>query len=373
MIPEEEKHHCCHGESHGHNDGHCCHNHDHDAEGGHHCCHEHDHDAEGGHHCCHEHGHDAESGHHCCHEHGHGCCHSDVNLLDVINTTLAKYDTAMSDDAAANAAAQIIEHHATANNTPDVKRFLLGAVELTSLKVTDNEESILALVEKINSFTDVFPELPNVAAICTYPNYASLINQSLEEDDVSITCVTGGFPSSQMLPEIKCVETSLALKDGAQEIDTVLPVGTFLSGDYESIAELLTEIKDFCGNRKLKVILETGALQSAENIKKAAIFAMYCGADFIKTSTGKISVGATPATVYIMCTAIKEYFEKTGNRVGIKVAGGVRTVADAVDYYTIVQNVLGSEWLTHDYFRIGASSLANTLISDITGSETHYF
>ena len=359
MIPEEKEHCCCHGEGHSHEDGHCCHNHEHGAEGEHNCCHNHEHGAEGGHHCCCHHGHDAAA--------------EAVNLYNLINDTLAKYDTSIGDEQAYHAAAGIVEKHAAANNTADVKRFLLGAVELTSLKVTDNEESILAMVEKVNGFADAYPELPNVAAVCTYPNYASLISQSLEADEVSVTCVCGGFPSSQMLPEIKCVETSLALKDGAEEIDTVLPVGKFLSGDYESIAEDLTEMKDICGSRKLKVILETGALQSAANIKKAAIFAMYCGADFIKTSTGKISVGATPAAVYVMCTAIKDYFDKTGNRTGIKIAGGVKTVEDAVAYYTIVKETLGSEWLTHDLFRIGASSLANTLISDLTDGNANYF
>lgn len=352
MIPEEHNHCCCHGEHNGHEGEHCCHNHDHDGHEGHHCCH---------------------SGGHCRHNHEGDSAAETMSLYKAINDTLAAYDTNINDEQAYHAAAAIIEKYARENNTPEVKRFLLGSVELTSLKVTDNDESILAMVEKVNGFSDAYPELPNVAAVCTYPNYASLVSQSLESDEVSVTCVAGGFPSAQMRPEIKCVETSLALRDGAEEIDTVLHVGKFLSGDYEYIVDELSEMKNYCESKKFKVILETGALQTAANIKKAAVFAMYCGADFIKTSTGKISVGATPAAVYVMCTAIKEYFEKTGNRIGIKIAGGVKTVEDAVGYYSIVKETLGSEWLTADLFRIGASGLANTLISDLTGQETKYF
>lgn len=352
MIPKEE-HNCPHHDASNVNgEEHCCHNHDHHAHEGHHCCH-----GEG----------------HCGCEHNVDAAEHAVHLYNVVNETLAQYDTAINDDEAYHAAAHIIDEHVRENNTPEVKRFLLSSVELTSLKVTDNEESILALVEKVNGFSEAYPDLPNVAAVCVYPNYAALVSQSLEPDEVGVVCVAGGFPSAQMASEIKCIETSLALKDGAEEIDTVLHVGKFLSGDYESIVDELTEMKDFCGDKKFKVILETGALQTAANIKKAAVFAMYSGADFIKTSTGKISVGATPFAVYVMCTAIKEYYAKTGLRKGIKIAGGVRTVEDAVRYYTIVKEVLGSEWLCRDLFRIGASGLANTLLGDITGSEIAYF
>lgn len=295
-------------------------------------------------------------------------------LYDKIRETLKGYDYSLNIEKAAHEAAHIIEHHSAENNTPDVKRFLLSSLELTSLKVTDNEESILAMVEKVNSFEDIYPELPHVAAICVYPNFINLVSNSLEVDGVSVTSVCGGFPSSQTFSEIKLAEVGLALKDGADEIDIVLPAGKFLSGDYEGIDEEISEIKEYCGERKLKVILETAALQSAENIVHAAILSMYSGADFIKTSTGKLSVGATPAGVYAMCTAIKQYTAKHPDiKIGIKIAGGVRTVEDAVNYYSIVKEVLGNKWITTNLFRIGASRLANALISDITGSEITYF
>lgn len=260
------------------------------------------------------------------------------------------------------------------NNTKEVKRFLFSTIEITTLTVTDSEDSVLQLTEKVNDFTDKNPNFPHPAAICVYPRFAKIVSQSLEADDVAVTCVTGGFPSSQTFPEIKTIETSLAMKDGATEIDIVLPVGFFLMGDYEQCSDEISEIKDIVGEESnLKVILETGALKTASNIKKAAILSMYSGADFIKTSTGKINVSATPEAVYVMCQAIKEYHDKTGRKIGIKVAGGVRSVDDAVTYYTIIKETLGKEWLYTEFFRIGASSLANNILSDLTGSPVKLF
>jgi deoxyribose-phosphate aldolase len=260
------------------------------------------------------------------------------------------------------------------NNTKEVKRFLFSTIEITTLTVTDSEDSVLQLTEKVNDFTDKNPNFPHPAAICVYPRFAKIVSQSLEADDVAVTCVTGGFPSSQTFPEIKTIETSLAMKDGATEIDIVLPVGFFLMGDYEQCSDEISEIKDIVGEESnLKVILETGALKTASNIKKAAILSMYSGADFIKTSTGKINVSATPEAVYVMCQAIKEYHDKTGRKIGIKVAGGVRSVDDALTYYTIIKETLGKEWLYTEFFRIGASSLANNILSDLTGSPVKLF
>ena len=286
---------------------------------------------------------------------------------------LRLYNTDIKDEEAVRAAAKILEK-AEENNTTEVKRFLFSTIEITSLQVTDSEDSILALTEKINDFTDKNPNFPHPAAVCVYPRFAKVVSQSLEADGVEITCVTGGFPSSQTFPEVKTIETSLALKDGATEIDTVLPVGFFLMEDYEQVDEEISELKAIVGEESnLKVILETGALKSAQNIKKAAIIAMYSGADFIKTSTGKIETGATPMAVYIMCQAIKEYYEKTGRKTGIKIAGGVRTTQDAIQYYTIVKEVLGKEWLYPEFFRIGASSLANNILTDLTGEPVKMF
>ena len=259
------------------------------------------------------------------------------------------------------------------NNTRDVKIFLLNSIDLTSLKCTDSEESILKLTEKVNEFADKYPDMKNVAAICVYPNMAEIVNDGLEADDVKIACVAGGFPSSQTFTEVKVAETAMAIHAGADEIDIVMPVGKFLNGDYEGMCDEIEELKAVCGDKTLKVILETGVLGSASNIKKASILAMYAGADFIKTSTGKESVGATHEAAFVMCKAIKEYFLETGIKIGFKAAGGINTVEDAVKYYTIAKEILGDEWFKEGLFRIGTSRLANSLLSDILGEETQLF
>ena len=241
------------------------------------------------------------------------------------------------------------------------------------MKATDSEESVLQLTERVNEFDNLYPNLPHVAAICVYPCFANIVSQSLEVEGVEVTCVSGSFPSSQAQIEVKTIETALALKDGATEIDIVMSIGRFLSGDYETLCDEISELKAVCGEQKMKVILETGLLGSAENIKKAAILAMYSGADYIKTSTGKENPAATPEAAYVMCQAIKEYFEKTGIQIGFKPAGGINTVQDALVYYTIVKEVLGEKWLTNQWFRLGTSRLANLLLSDIVGEEIRFF
>lgn len=286
---------------------------------------------------------------------------------------LAKYNTRLNDEEVKAKTAQFIEKHLAENNTPEVKKFLFHCIDLTTLKCTDSEESVMQFTEKVNQFVDRYPELDNVAAICVYPNMAEIVNDTLEADHVNIACVSGGFPSSQTFTEVKVAETAMALHAGADEIDIVMPVGKFLSGDYETLCDEIEELKAVCGDKHLKVILETGALQSAANIKKAAILSMYSGADFIKTSTGKEAVSATPEAALIMCEAIKEYYMVTGRKVGFKPAGGINTVKDALMYYTIVKEVLGKEWLTNELFRLGTSRLANLLLSEIVGEETKFF
>ena len=226
---------------------------------------------------------------------------------------------------------------------------------------------MLAFTEKVNALDETHPDLKNVAAICVYPNFAGIVSQSLEVEGVEVACVSGGFPSSQTFPEVKIAETALALKEGATEIDIVMSVGKFLSGDYEGVCDEIQELKDLCGDKSLKVILETGALKSAENIKKASILSMYSGADFIKTSTGKEAPGATPEAAFVMCKAIKEYYAKSGRKVGFKAAGGITSIEDALLYYNIVEDVLGKEWLNSKLFRIGTSRLASTLLNEIAG------
>ena len=229
------------------------------------------------------------------------------------------------------------------------------------------------MIEKVNQFAHDYPELPHVATVCTYPNFAGLISQSLEVDGVEIAVVSGNFPSSQTFIEVKIAETAMAIKDGATEVDIVMPVGKFFSEDYEGLCDDIQELKATCGEHKMKCILETGDLKNCSNIMKASVLAMYAGSDYIKTSTGKEKVSATPEAAYVMCQAIKAYYEKTGIQIGFKPAGGINTVHDAVVYYTIVKEVLGEKWLTNQWLRLGTSRLTNLLLSEILGKEIKYF
>ena len=286
---------------------------------------------------------------------------------------LSKYNTHLHDDEIMMKVDQLIEKHLGENNNIDVKKEIFHCIDLTTLKCTDSEESVMKFTEKVNEFVDKYPDLENVAAICVYPNMAEIVSDSLEADNVKIACVSGGFPSSQTFMEVKVAETAMALHAGAEEIDIVMPIGKFLCGDYEGMCDEIGELKDVCGEKTLKVILETGALRSASNIKKAAILAMYAGADFIKTSTGKEAISATPEAALVMCEAIKEYYKETGRKVGFKAAGGIDSVKKALAYYTIVKETLGEEWLNNGLFRIGTSRLTNLLLSDIIGEDVKFF
>lgn len=287
---------------------------------------------------------------------------------------LESYNTNIDDNEVRAEVKRIITEKAHENDTVDVKKFLLGSVELTSLHTTDSDVSIMQFTENVNRFDEMYPNLPHVATICVFPCFAEVVNDTLEVDGVQIACVSGSFPSSQALIEVKVAETALAIKDGANEIDIVMPVGKFLIGAYESMCDEIEELKQTCGPEvAMKVILETGDLVTASNIKKASILSMYAGADYIKTSTGKEKVSATPEAVYVMCQAIKEYYEKTGIQIGLKPAGGINTVMDAIIYYTIVKEVLGEKWLTNRWFRLGTSRLANLLLSEIVGEEVKFF
>lgn len=289
------------------------------------------------------------------------------------DATLAKYNTNLNDAEVQARVAELIEAKAAGNNTEEVKKFLFNCIDLTTLSSSDSDESVMHFTEKVNQFDDEFPDLKNVATICVYPNFAPIVKDTLEVDGVNIACVSGGFPSSQTFIEVKIAETAMAISQGANEIDIVISVGKFLSGAYEEMCDEIEELKAVCKDNHLKVILETGALKSASNIKKASILAMYSGADFIKTSTGKQQPAATPEAAYVMCEAIKEYYQKTGRKVGFKPAGGINTVNDAVVYYTIVKEVLGEEWLSNEWFRLGTSRLANLLLSEIKGEELKFF
>lgn len=284
-----------------------------------------------------------------------------------------KFDLSQTDEQVSAAVRQLVADNREKYDNAEVLKQLLSTVELTTLKVTDSQESVLRFTENVNRFADEHPELPPLATICVYPNFAKIVSESLEADGVKVACVVGGFPSSQTFIEIKTAETALAVHDGADECDMVLSVGTFQSGDYETCADEIAEIKAACNEKPLKVILETGALKTAEAIKKASILSMYAGADFIKTSTGKIEVAATLEAAYVMCSAIKEYYALTGQYIGFKAAGGIKTTAEAIDFYTVVRELLGEDYIKQGLFRIGTSRLANLLVSDILGEDVQPF
>ena len=286
---------------------------------------------------------------------------------------LAKYNCDLNDDEVKAAVKKIIAEKVPENDTTAVKRFMFGSIELTTLTTQDSAESVLKLVEKVNKFAHEYPDMPHVATVVTYPRFTKLVSESLEVEGVIPTCVSGAFPSSQALIEVKIAETGLAIRDGAENVDIVMHVGEFLSGDYETVCDEISEQKATCGDVPMKVILETGDLGSCANIKKASILSMYAGADYIKTSTGKEKVSATPEAAYVMCQAIKEYYDETGIMIGFKPAGGINSVMDALIYYTIVKEVLGEKWLTNYYFRLGTSRLANLLLSELEGKEVKFF
>ncbi|MDR1202869.1 MAG: deoxyribose-phosphate aldolase [Tannerellaceae bacterium] len=283
-----------------------------------------------------------------------------------------KYQEALSKFKPAGSEAQIKEEvdkilrvHEQQNFTAKILTFLHGCIDITSLSTTDTKESIWKLVNSVNDFEGLHPNIPNVAAICTYPIFTETVRQALTAQNVRVAAVAGGFPSSQTFEEVKIAEAALSVMHGADEIDTVLNIGLLLEEYYPELAESIQEIKASAHEATLKVILETGAIKSVNNIQKATIISIYSGADFIKTSTGKEYEGATPEAVYTICQVIKQYYELTGQQIGIKISGGVRKAEDAVRYYTIVRSILGEKWLDKTYFRIGASSLATDIVNRI--------
>ena len=286
---------------------------------------------------------------------------------------LSQYVTDLNDSSVQAEVEKIVRENYEKYNNVEVYKQLFNCIDLTTLRSEDNTTSVANFVKRVNAFDEEHSDMPNVAAICVYPNFAGTVRMNLEVSGVNIAAVSGGFPSSQTFTEIKVAETMLAVKDGADEIDMVINVGDMLAGNYEEVCDDITELKSACGEAHLKVILETGALKSASIIKKASLLAIYSGADFIKTSTGKQEPAATLEAAYVMCQAIKEYYDKTGTKIGFKPAGGISTTADAIKYYCVVAAVLGEEWLNNTYFRIGASRLANNLLTDIWGKEVKFF
>lgn len=276
------------------------------------------------------------------------------------------------DEAVRNEVNKILEK-SSENMTPEVYKFLFNSIDLTTLSSEDSVKSVARFTERVNDFDNDYPQYGHVAAICVYSNFAEVVSTHLDVDGVDTAVVAAGFPSSQTFDAVKIADVALAVEAGANEVDIVMNLGMFLDGDYENLTDEIHELKHAARDAKLKVILETGALKTAENIKKASVLAMYSGADFIKTSTGKIYSGASVEAAWVMCQCIKDYAERTGRKVGFKAAGGIRSTEEAVAYYTIVKEVLGEEWLTPELFRIGASSLANALLSSLEEKEVKYF
>jgi len=283
-----------------------------------------------------------------------------------------QYNCILNDETVKKDIDKILAAHYAENDNKEVYKQCLNQIDLTSLNGSDTHTEIISMVNKVNGFKKAFPHLPNVAAICIYPALVPVVKEHLTEN-IGIAAVAGGFPASQTFIEVKIAETAMCVLEGATEIDVVISVGEFLEGNYEAVHEELTEMKASCRNARLKVILETGALKTATNIMKASILAMESGADFIKTSTGKIPVAATLDATYVMCQAIKEWNEKNNVKVSYKPVGGIVTTEDAVKHYTLVKEILGKEWLDNSMFRFGASRLANNLISSIEGKEVKYF
>lgn len=262
---------------------------------------------------------------------------------------------------------------AKANENIDVYKFCYSTIDLTTLACTDSVESVTRFARRAAEFYLDYPHIPNVASICVYPPFVETVGLAVDGTPMRITSVSGGFPASQTFLEVKVLETAMAIENGADEIDIVINVGELLEGRLDEMASEIEVLREEASDVVLKVIIESGALKTPELIRKASLLSMMAGTDFVKTSTGKIDVAATPEAAVVMCEAIRDYYEKTGRKVGFKAAGGVRTAEDAALYYTIVEQTLGKEWLTPELFRIGASSVANNLISAIEGKEVKYF
>lgn len=295
-------------------------------------------------------------------------------MADKYTDTIAASNVITDDAAVADAVARILADHLEENRNTDVYKKIFNSIDLTTLKTTDSQQSVAKFTERVNSFEEDYGDLPPVAAICVYPNFVPVVRTTLDVSSVGVAAVAGAFPTSQSFIEVKVAEIGLAVEAGADEIDVVLNVGDFFDGDYESVCDDLDEMKHSCRSARMKVILETGALKTARNIRDASILALYSGADFLKTSTGKEYPGASLDACYVMCQCIREYYEKTGRAVGFKAAGGISTTEEVLKYYTIVKTVLGEKWAdSNELFRIGASRLANALLSDIVGEQVKYF
>lgn len=292
---------------------------------------------------------------------------------------LTKYGYA-HDQEAMGRALEMIASNLDKVASEQVYKDCFSMMDLTTLKTDDTPASVAKLVGKVNSFRQDYPQWPLPASVCVYPNFASVVDKE-RACDFNITVVSACFPSSQSFLEVKLKECELAVEQGADEVDIVLALNAFLAGDYETAAEEIRQVRsciDAVAQRQgrkvhLKVILETGLLRTPEKIAAASFLAMEAGADFIKTSTGKVDVNATPAAAYVMCECIARFHEITGKKIGFKPAGGISSAADALCYYSIVSTILGKEWLNKEYFRFGVSRVANSILAAVEQKTVSYF
>lgn len=264
-----------------------------------------------------------------------------------------------------NRIGNIVDTSINEQNRQDILKKIISIIDLTTLSGDDTNAKVTDLCNKAMNYQNHVAGIENVAAVCVYPNFAKLVSSLLKEKNIATACVAGAFPSGQSPLHIRTAEVHDAVENGADEIDMVISRGKFLEGDFEYIDKEVREIKKACGDAHLKVILETGELISVENIRKASEIAILGGADFIKTSTGKVQPAATLEAFMIMLDTINEYYEKTGNMIGIKPAGGISTPEEAIPYYLLVAEILGEKWLNKDYFRIGASRLTDNVYNEI--------
>lgn len=292
--------------------------------------------------------------------------------MDRYQQTIANSNVEI-EEAAVKAGVEKALEKVTENHNPEVYKKILASIDLTTLSTEDSELSVTRFTQRVNDFENEYPQYPNVASICVYSNFAEVVDSHLDVEGVNVCVVAAGFPSGQTFQAVKVADVAMSVASGADEVDIVMNIGMFNDGNYEDLCDEIIELRHTARDARLKVILETGALKTPERIRAASILAMYSEADFIKTSTGKIYEGASLEAAYVMCRCIKEYYDTTGRKVGFKAAGGIRTTDDAVKYYTIVKEVLGEEWLSPEWFRIGASSLANNILSSLEGTETKFF
>ncbi len=263
-----------------------------------------------------------------------------------------------------------LTQEAKQNEKAEVYKKIFSFIDLTTLNSTDSKQKVENMCHKVNEFKSKFNDIPDVAAICVYPNFVSTVKQTIKIQSIGIASVAAGFPSSQTFLDIKNLESKMAVEAGATDVDIVISLGAFLSGNHQFVFNEIVSVKKAIGKAHLKVILETGALADSFKIWEASLIAMEAGADFIKTSTGKMQPAATVEAAVVMCEAIKQFHEQTGRKVGFKPAGGISSSDSAAVYYTVVEKMLGEEWLNSKLFRIGASSLANKLLTDINKFET---